>query len=199
MYHAHHCSPGNASGWGHHLDALLYFRNLPSEPRSCNSHRCPASSFRSPLHPVRFHSVYLEVFQPPFLCGSLLLHRDPVLSGTFLFHRKKCRFFGFLFRPSHWLYARRQPDPGLYDPAFFQKAGKCIHCIRRFKLLYLHRKCDFHLWHCRPFRPDWLELHSSDLGSLDICRHSHLHSMRPALAKKILVKNYGKIPRPCVY
>ncbi len=184
---------------GHHLDALLYFRNLPSEPRSCNSHRCPASSFRSPLHPVRFHSVYPEVFQPPFLCGSLLLHRDPVLSSTFLFHRKKCRFFGFLFRPSHWLYARRQPDPGLYDPAFFQKAGKCIHCIRRFKLLYLHRKCDFHLWHCRPFRPDWLELHSSDLGSLDICRHSHLHSMRPALAKKILVKNYGKIPRPCVY
>lgn len=145
-------------------------------------------------------TLYIRKFStPPFLCGSLLLHRDPALSGTFLFHRKKCRFFGFLFRPSHWLYARRQPDPGLYDPAFFQKAGKCIHCIRRFKLLYLHRKCDFHLWHCRPFRPDWLELHSSDLGSPDICRHSHLHSMRPALAKKILVKNYGKIPRPCVY
>ena len=80
---------------GHHLDALLYFRNLPSEPRSCNSHRCPASSFRSPLHPVRFHSVYPEVFQPPFLCGSLLLHRDPVLSGTFCSTGKNAAFSVF--------------------------------------------------------------------------------------------------------
>lgn len=138
-------------------------------------------------------------FPTPFPVRESSSSPGPCPLWHFLFHRKKCRFFGFLFRPSHWLYARRQPDPGLYDPAFFQKAGKCIHCIRSFKLLYLHRKCDFHLWHCRPFRPDWLELHSSDLGSPDICRHSHLHSMRPALAKKILVKNYGKIPRPCVY
>ena len=31
---------------------------------------------------------------------------------------------------------------------------------------------------------------------LSFCRHSHLHSVCPALAKKILVKNYGKIPTP---
>ena len=87
-------------------------------------------------------TLYIRKFSNPLSCAGVFFFTGTLSSlALFCSHRKKCRLFGFLFRPSHWLYARRQPDPGLYDPAFFQKAGKCIHCIRRFKLLYLHRKC----------------------------------------------------------
>ena len=79
MYHAHHCSPGNASGWGHHLDALLYFRNLPSEPRSCNSHRCPASSFGL-LCIQAASTLYIRKFSNPLSCAGVFFFTGTLFS-----------------------------------------------------------------------------------------------------------------------
>ena len=121
IYHAHHCSPGNASGWGHHLDALLYFKNLPSEPRSQFSQvSCFLFSVSSASRPLPL--CISGSFPIPFPVRESSSSPGPCPLWHFFVPPEKMPLFRFSFSPfSHWLYARRQPDPGCMIPPFFKK------------------------------------------------------------------------------
>ena len=96
MYHAHHCSPGNASGWGHHLDALLYFRNLPL------SHA--AAILTGVLLPLfgllciqAASTLYIRKFSNPLSCAGVFFFTGTLSSLALLCSTGKNAAFSVFF------------------------------------------------------------------------------------------------------